>query len=893
MRSLLKTLDLDDNATNIYLGCLGKLPLTFIEIKLQFPNKSEEKISAGLKQLLEKELLYKIEAKFESLVERFFFAPPFPAIIQVIQTFKQDIDQDSSTELERKVNKIKETFDGELISFGQKYNDVLNGFNFDDSSGEMLNEIEQNFKKLFHVLFKNNIDIVSKLSEKPNVKPYDISLTIQILSEKLNESESIIAQMFSQFGDILNDIYGQTISKQRESFNSLIYEVNDSIKKAKTDLSTQEKPEPLINFEPFEKSIKNVIKDFSSKYKPELTNIWLFDSREAIKEEIRQLLKSSKTRLTIVVPEIDTFIPLDELKLDYSLDLTELGNKKSSHKKPKPPQIVVRKGKKQKPNKKIDEAFEATAKKVSELKGYELSHEIANLIAMISELIPESISLKKMKEWLDRLLTIRKHLDNNLQYLLLEDINGWKTNYLKVEEEENDKKIEEMTSEKEPVESEILHQEKRLQIKIISSENHKDLHVLALNKKTDIEYKRIKHNNIVLIQSDDSYLLLGYYQIIKKRPYYTLNGFGTNLRPLIACLSPVLTSLDRKSNPRKEIKINNGFNEILQNINLYTGLKMGELLESMLDIAFKKTGISLNVLELKLLVSKLKGISTSLDNDFKTEVIENIYTLNSQLTTLPLKAPPELDDIMMQIEEKLAQPKPKPELVEVNFGNVDTEKIEQLFEIFTEQISNLKASEISGEIDKFSEVLMNLQGLFNIIEWKNNLKSNNIEIDEQQIEKIKSDLNYWKSFVLTLLSVVKGPSLNIAIERVAETSIPIGSDEYPNLEDEEEYISPGLSQSQFEESSNEITTENSQLSLNKRLLEIYNEFESFTGVEISKKLQDIVDVILETKGYSIELKDIKDWISKLKKEKTSLEGTIKERFVMDFVKWKENYYVEF
>ena len=70
---------------------------------------------------------------------------------------------------------------------------------------------------------------------------------------------------------------------------------------------------------------------------------------------------------------------------------------------------------------------------------------------------------------------------------------------------------------------------------------------------------------------------------------------------------------------------------------------------------------------------------------------------------------------------------------------------------------------------------------------------------------------------------------------------------------------------------------------------IENSFSDLKGIDISKKLQNIIDIILETEGYSMGMKDIKDWIGKLRKIRKPLNEEIKEDFVIDFFKWKEKY----
>jgi hypothetical protein len=71
--------------------------------------------------------------------------------------------------------------------------------------------------------------------------------------------------------------------------------------------------------------------------------------------------------------------------------------------------------------------------------------------------------------------------------------------------------------------------------------------------------------------------------------------------------------------------------------------------------------------------------------------------------------------------------------------------------------------------------------------------------------------------------------------------------------------------------------------------DVEKNFAELNGVDISKKIQNIVDIVLETEGYSMELKEIKDWISKLRRIRKPLDDDLKEDFVLIFFKWKEKY----
>jgi hypothetical protein len=73
---------------------------------------------------------------------------------------------------------------------------------------------------------------------------------------------------------------------------------------------------------------------------------------------------------------------------------------------------------------------------------------------------------------------------------------------------------------------------------------------------------------------------------------------------------------------------------------------------------------------------------------------------------------------------------------------------------------------------------------------------------------------------------------------------------------------------------------------------IQTNLSELSGTQISKLMQNIVDNILETEGYSMILKGAKDWISKLRKIKGPIESDIKEDFEIEFLKWKEKYSTE-
>jgi hypothetical protein len=199
------------------------------------------------------------------------------------------------------------------------------------------------------------------------------------------------------------------------------------------------------------------------------------------------------------------------------------------------------------------------------------------------------------------------------------------------------------------------------------------------------------------------------------------------------------------------------------------------------------------------------------------------------------------------------------------------EHLTSMFELFLEKIDSLKGTEISKQIGNMIEMILKFQGFSNILEWKNNLSEVDEHLQEPFKEKMRKDFTSWKNDLLsTTLSreVIQQEPFGT---KDTQTEASLQIDE--NIE-EEEYFSPALAElEQAEEETIEETSDSQNVS--EIFLEITQNLNELTGTDISKKLQNIMDIILETKGYSIALKDMRQWISKLRMIKTPVVDDIK------------------
>ncbi len=890
MKALLKSFNLSDNAINIYLKGLGRFPYTFSEIQAIIPNVPEKEVKQIINDLIEKKLVLLVTPKYSESVPHYIIIPPYSAILNRLDDSTEVSDDKKEEESENNhiIDKFRENIFQDLENISGDLIDLLSHKEDSGQTVEILSEVEENVKKFAQVILNDVIGMISPLRMQSAVDARDFTRLMKSVKQKISESEDIVANMFSQFKDIVKNLGSPNIQAEVEAFKIFIRKLGESIDKNVQELSIGAGTPSSERMQVLEKSLYTILTEYISVNKDSLEKFWEINSYEKIKEILSRLLEKCKKEITIIVPTIEDFIPLDNFQLDYSEDISltkKISQKSTTQKKPGRIGPVITK----KQKKEIIEKIDACTKKVAELKGYELSHDIADILAFISEINPESMVIDSIQGWLNRLLVIRKHLDSNTQFLLLEDIERWKKDYpkiKKIEEKPEQEVIDELKSKIGDRKATEENQSTEVNIEIISADSHENKHALALAKKANIKYLYLKKNNTIAINGDNSSLIFGVYNKNTNNSTFEISGFFTTYKPIIELISPIIDEIKIKAKLPKEVEINRGFNDIIENINDFRGDKIAKKLKALLDVVFEKDGISLDILELKLLIGKLEKLYHPLDKEMKEYVINELNKLNTKFSPLQLIYPPEFrppiskEESKSEFETEIAPPQIEP---------LDPEKLDNLFELILEKIDDLKGVEIGEQIDTFIVLILKLQGYSNIIEWRNSLRDVSEKLEEPFKEKIKEDLLSWKLGLLqqTPLSSIpqKEESLKTSGHSIQESAASIL---------EEEYISPGMSQSQFgaEEESTSIEDEK-KIDPKTEMKELFKKIRiklgELTGIEISKLMQNIVDIILETEGYSMALKGVKDWISKLRKIKGPLEDEFKDDFQLEFQKWNDKY----
>ncbi len=939
MKEILKALNISEKAIEVYLTCFGNDLLTFKEIHLLNEDLSKNILEKVVNELIQNKLLIKKSAEDKRVLDHYFPVAPLSAIKSILNSLPLDTSSEGNTinkELRKSISnifskdnplelatlfdkfqKIKDDVEEDSKKIKEEISELVDGSETKEISLEFLDKFQEELKNLISsqlagiliVLLQLKADFQERLknvgitdeqwnSIKDDIKnalaleTHQKTLKInEIIVEEFNEIREKLKELFqkslkSQFEQ--NSIYlgilnffrnhilklDQIITKKKNDYNDGIFKLEDNLRKTvgSTINETFNAISSNINF--LGTSFSDILKNYEVKDKFTIQDIWPIRSMASFKEEISNLLQNSKNELFLIVPEIEKYLPIEQFQLDLSI--SEVPPEKFTPKtKSSMSQASI--GFEQK--KILDEKFQELRKDAGEKKGFELSHNVADMIAIISEANDKSVVLGKMKNWLNRLLVIRKHLDSNLQYKLMEDSEKWQKDYLNIEKEEpkpiskelEDKEAQKLTGA--PEGSQISVGD--LYIRVISSENHRNNIVLAFHKSENLNYRKIKKNNILGILSDNSYLIIGIPNKIQDNPLREIIGFGTHHRMFIDAFAPFLLEKWELAKPRKHEQITDGFNDILTHINDYEGRKIGDLLQCVLDVAFKTKGISLDILEIKLLVSRLKKIVTPLDNNMKKEVSESIEELNEKLSGLQLIEAPELampkkekKEVKTTLEQIAEMESPEEE--------IDIERISQLFDLFLEKIDSMRGVQIGDQIENLIDLVIKLQGFSAIVKWKNQLGSVKTLLDGAAIGNIKEDFMKWKASILKPKVIL--PTIGIQ-PTIAQTEYRSGSDAKAgtSMEQTLQEIDKILPQDKLKE------VEWSELDY------IAQNLHQMKGFEISRKLQDFMDDMLETHGYSMGLKDMKEWISRFRLIRAELEESVINEFIPVLNQWVEKY----
>ena len=291
MRALLKSFNLSDKAIRIYLEVLGKFPLTFNEIRSFMSKQSEEEIHQILDNLLEKKLLMQVKPQYSESLPHYVSMPPIAAILNSITEFTQVVDDPKLKEAKQhpQLEKFQDDLFQDLENISQELIEVISTQESSNQTAQILSEVEENVKKFAHVILNDVVGLIAPLKTQSGIDGRDINKLITSVKQKINESDEIAENMFSQFRDIVKGMGAPNISQQVEGFKTFIRRLGESIDKRVSEISLESIGQSSFSpqkVEMVEKSLYNILTDYISKDKISSEKLWHVSTYEKIKEII-------------------------------------------------------------------------------------------------------------------------------------------------------------------------------------------------------------------------------------------------------------------------------------------------------------------------------------------------------------------------------------------------------------------------------------------------------------------------------------------------------------------------------------------------------------------------------------------------------------------------------
>ncbi|TFF93880.1 MAG: hypothetical protein EU544_05240 [Promethearchaeota archaeon] len=443
---------------------------------------------------------------------------------------------------------------------------------------------------------------------------------------------------------------------------------------------------------------------------------------------------------------------------------------------------------------------------------------------------------------------------------------------------------------------------KEMTLKIASTELHTNSLVKKLLQNEHIEYKRRQKDDFIGILADNTFLVMAYYEKDSKYPLRNIIGYATDHPPFIKLFENELRNkwTFARYEDRKEIEYN--LNLIVENLNDYSGWKIGEILHEIIEIVQGMKGLSLNILEIKLLRNQLRKMNYCLDDDLKQEIVSKIKKFNKEVAQVdleepeirlpkdakpeveikePIPAPREedfLEEEFLQSEIELSQkmrrqPLEKKKLSpiknkipvqkESEDKHIDTaseiDKRSGKFEVLFKGIDSLAGSEISVLLHEIIDEIIEREGfsmsLRGVKNWVTKLK----RVQDPLGDQVKTE--FMQDFSKLLEKYA--PKL---LKKEAEEGVP----SFVALE---------------EGSSEQKTPENS---LGDKFNALIKNIEEKEGPALSSILQEISDDLLESHG-AIAVRELRNWISKLRSIRSPLNAQMKAEFRNKIEIWRERF----
>ena len=197
MKDILTKLNLTDDTIDIFLECMGKVPLSYEEIHSIKPHLSDDEFKIIFDELVKNKLIVNVVPEGSIILEHYLAIPPFSGIIDniisndegkknksselksslikiIMELFKKNDNSKALDSVLNEIKMMKQNFDNDSSELRKEIYNTLDSMQTRDDSALYYLNFEENVKKSISSQFASLLEIILQIDvqseEIPGIK---------------------------------------------------------------------------------------------------------------------------------------------------------------------------------------------------------------------------------------------------------------------------------------------------------------------------------------------------------------------------------------------------------------------------------------------------------------------------------------------------------------------------------------------------------------------------------------------------------------------------------------------------------------------------------------------------------------------------------------------------
>jgi len=245
MEEFLKNFQLSDNAINLYINCIGRQPLSSIELYSFLPNISQEEFTNVLEDLIDNGLFVPNSNQNQGLILQYLAIPPIKPILNYYTNISNNLSNIKSqlqlllskslskifqenqiielNTLYNATQELRKNVEEDVIIQKQDIDDIVKGMENLNIIKDVLENLHQTVKGVTQTQFSSLINLIANIKN-------EIFIKIESLELKKSEKavKEIVEEAFKQnFNKLLGDFTANLHKLIGDEFDNTIESLNN------------------------------------------------------------------------------------------------------------------------------------------------------------------------------------------------------------------------------------------------------------------------------------------------------------------------------------------------------------------------------------------------------------------------------------------------------------------------------------------------------------------------------------------------------------------------------------------------------------------------------------------------------------------------------------------